>query len=71
MRFTFWAIGAPLLVLFLVFAIGGHDQLSRDLAWLAVPAGFWFWCGLPVAVVYWLVRLVRFAWSRPGARVER
>lgn len=62
MRFTFWSVGVPAGVLFLEMLIFGMPD-SRGFHG-PVPGLFltWFWCGMPVVGIYWLVRLVRLAW---------
>ena len=73
MRFTFWAVGAPLL-LGLVAALFSLDKSLTSLAGLtALVWGPWFLIGCPVVAVYWTVRLVRYAWRdepRPDVASE-
>lgn len=62
MRFTFWAVGAPLLLALvsLLFAIDRSTMpIAGLLGMIWLP---WVWVGSPATVVYWVVRLVRHAW---------
>jgi|SoimicMinimDraft_17_1059745.scaffolds.fasta_scaffold158022_1 hypothetical protein len=63
MRFTFYAVVLPLFVQGLELAFRSPDN--------PVPFGFgisfliaiWFACGAACTVLYWLVRVVRYAWG--------
>lgn len=69
MGFTFWAVGAPLLLMFTGYLFGWESSMHGLAGWFWVIGVPWFWIGLPCAVLYWLVRLARFAW-RDGAAAE-
>lgn len=69
MRFTWYAVVLPFLVLGVEFALrSAADPLPFGVG-LSVLLTIWFWCGVACAVVYWFIRLVRFAW-RDGRAVE-
>jgi len=62
MKLTFWAVGCPFLIGVAMLAWHGgslsylsHSRFAGLFAW-------WFWVGVPLTLIYWLVRLVRYAW---------
>jgi hypothetical protein len=70
MKFTFWAIGAPLLLVLFGFLLH-FDRSTAGLAGLiAVVSFFWGWIGFWATLLYWIVRLVRYAWRDKPATVE-
>ena len=67
MKFTCWSVVVP-------FFLAGFQMLLNPHPvgmWPSGPAfaltAIWFWCGVPCAMLYWIVRLVRFAWGQGGA----
>ncbi len=63
MKFSFWALGAPLLLMILDGLFQGFDTRHFHMDALGWFAGFWFVFGFPCIFLYWLVRLVRYAWN--------
>lgn len=71
MRFTLWTIGAPgaLAILAAVLSIGNPHSLLLGSA--GALAGLVLLFTVPLNCVYWLVRLVRYAWrhdEQPAAQ---
>jgi hypothetical protein len=74
MRFTLWSVVFPFLLAGIQLQLAPHSRLG----WPSGPLFFltmvWFWCGVPCAVVYWLVRIARLAWRQgttaPAATLE-
>lgn len=67
MKFTFWAVGAPLLLLAASFALDSSAHPHGPTGVFGVVLFFWIIVGSPAVVFYWLVRLVRHAWRDGSA----
>jgi hypothetical protein len=67
MKFTFWAVGCPLLLFGLDLILEGKPHGFLRYTTIQNLTGFWFWCGFPATVIYWIVRLVRYAWGGGSA----
>ncbi len=63
MKFTFWAVIVPFLLFGLDLIVEGKPHGFFHWSTTQNIAGIWFWCGLPLTVIYWIVRLVRHAWG--------
>lgn len=70
MRFTLFALVAPFcgVMLFAGMSRWGFDRQSCGV--LAAACGFWLMAGFPLTAIYWIVRLVRYAWRSPEAPVS-
>jgi hypothetical protein len=68
MKFTFWAIGVPLLIFGLDLIVEGKPHGFFSYTTIQNLTGFWFWAGLPCTVVYWIVRVVRRSWNDGSAQ---
>jgi hypothetical protein len=67
MKFTFWSVGLPFLLVGLQLAMRSPaDRLPFGVGF-SLALTVWFWCGVPCAILYWIVRLVRHAWGNGGA----
>jgi hypothetical protein len=62
MRFTFWAVGVPFALAAIQAAMSSQGHGAPLGAPVAVVTVGWLLVGVPAAVVYWVVRLVRVAW---------
>ena len=62
MRFTLWTVAAPAAVALLAASLDMGVSHSR--AWSAIGglAGLALVFSIPLNVIYWLVRLIRYAW---------
>jgi hypothetical protein len=71
MKFTFWAVGAPLL--FATFAAVMSYPSHGGGPWgvTAIIWGPWLIVGVPLTCWYWFVRLVRRAWSDGSAQQQQ
>ena len=70
MRFTFWAIGAPFLLVALAKLLYTPGDRGTLLAMIAGFSSIWFFVGIPCVLVYWIMRVARRAWrdgSAPAA----
>jgi hypothetical protein len=62
MKFTFWAIGVPFGLAAIQAAMSSPGHGAPLGAAVAVVTVGWLLVGVPAAVCYWVVRLVRVAW---------
>lgn len=67
MRFTFWSVGLPSLIVLAVIIVGGVHDPTRLLGSFNGPLAIWIIVGFPLTVIYWIVRLVRHAWDQGRA----
>ena len=63
MRFTFWAVGVPFLLGALQALLSTPHNGAPFGAAIALVTAVWFFAGCGATFVYWMVRLVRHAWS--------
>lgn len=68
MKFTFWAIGAPLMAFGACSLLAGKDDFGRMMALLSVPFGIWLIGGVCCILPYWIVRLARRSWNDGAAQ---
>jgi hypothetical protein len=59
MKFTFWAIGAPFLVIGLNVAIYFPHTPPISASFFMLMAVIWFWVGIPATLIYWVARIWR------------
>ena len=64
MRFTFFAVGVPFCMALYQVAFTNHHVNMRHMGGFDLLMGTWLLIGIPCAVVYWLVRVIRHAWSK-------
>jgi hypothetical protein len=70
MKFTLWAICPP-LALFIGAALAGvPDPKNTGAGMLGLFALFWLWAAGSITVIYWIVRVVRRAFS-DGSRTQQ
>jgi hypothetical protein len=67
MTFTFWSVVVPLLLCGVGSFLAPQPIGLYPRHPIFSLGAFWFWCGVPCAVLYWIVRLVRHAWGQGSA----
>ena len=64
MKFTFWSVVVPFLIVGVGSLIAPQPIGLYPRGPVFAIGAFWFVCGVPCALLYWTVRLVRHAWGQ-------